>query len=82
VTHVHYIHNRTFRTIGGMIFFIWLTSVIVSLAPLFGWKDSDFETRVNVKKECIVGFFEILGPKITSKDYLNKIVEALEYNNL
>ena len=54
VTHVHYIHSRTFRTIGTMILMIWLTSVIVSLAPLFGWKDPDFETRVNVKKECIV----------------------------
>jgi hypothetical protein len=34
-----------------------LTSVIVSLAPLFGWKDDDFEIRVNVKKECMVRHF-------------------------
>merc|ERR1719414_1841813 len=33
---------------------IWVTSVIVSLAPLFGWKDEDFEKRVNVDKECMV----------------------------
>ena len=37
-----------------MILMIWVTSIIVSLAPLFGWKDEDFEKRVNVDKMCMV----------------------------
>ncbi|KAB7506447.1 hypothetical protein Anas_05472 [Armadillidium nasatum] len=28
-----------------MIFLVWMTAVIVSLAPLFGWKDADFNFR-------------------------------------
>ena len=54
MTQVHYIHSRTVRTVGGMILLIWLTSIVVSLAPLLGWKDSDFEDRVNVEKMCMV----------------------------
>ena len=37
-----------------MIFMIWCISITVSLAPLFGWKDADFERRVNVDKVCLV----------------------------
>ena len=54
VTQVQYIHSRTFRTVGTMILLIWLTSVVVSLAPLFGWKDEGFYDRVNVEKQCLV----------------------------
>ena len=54
VTQVQYIHSRTTRTIGSMIGMIWLTSIIVSLAPLFGWKDEDSETRVEEHKLCLV----------------------------
>ncbi|TRY79130.1 hypothetical protein TCAL_11948 [Tigriopus californicus] len=54
VTQVHYIHSRTIRTVSGMIAAIWFTSVFVSLAPMFGWKDNNFETRVNVEKTCMV----------------------------
>ena len=54
VTQVQYIHSRTTRTIGTMITMIWLTSVVVSLAPLFGWKDPDSEIRVTIDKECLV----------------------------
>lgn len=54
VTQVHYIHSRTCRTIGTMIFLIWCISITVSLAPLFGWKDPNFEHRVNVDKICMV----------------------------
>jgi 5-hydroxytryptamine receptor 1 len=46
VTQVNYIHQRNIRTIGTMILLIWLTSVIVSLAPLMGWKDDGFLTRI------------------------------------
>ena len=54
VTQVNYIHQRNIRTIGTMIFLIWLTSVIVSLAPLMGWKDEDFLRRINEDKNCMV----------------------------
>ena len=54
VTQVQYIHSRTFRTVGTMILLIWLTSVVVSLAPLFGWKDDGFYDRVNIEKQCLV----------------------------
>lgn len=37
-----------------MIFMIWCISIIVSLAPLFGWKDPQFEDRVNIDKVCLV----------------------------
>ena len=51
---MQYIHSRTFRTVGTMILLIWLTSVVVSLAPLFGWKDDGFYDRVNIEKQCLV----------------------------
>ena len=54
VTQVNYIHQRNIRTIGTMILLIWLTSVIVSLAPLMGWKDEDFLRRINEDKTCMV----------------------------
>ena len=53
VTQVNYIHQRNFRTIGTMILMIWLTSVIVSLAPLMGWKDEKFMERIEAGK-CMV----------------------------
>ena len=36
-----------------MILMIWLTSVIVSLAPLMGWKDEKFMERIEAGK-CMV----------------------------
>lgn len=54
VTQINYIHSRNCRTIGTMIFLIWSISIIVSLAPLLGWKDAQFEDRVNIEKVCIV----------------------------
>ncbi|KAK4286837.1 hypothetical protein Pmani_040073 [Petrolisthes manimaculis] len=37
-----------------MILMVWLTAVVVSIAPLFGWKDPDFLVRVNEQKKCLV----------------------------
>ena len=54
VTQVDYIHSRNGTRIGTMILAIWLTAVIVSIAPLFGWKDPDFLVRVNEQKKCLV----------------------------
>ena len=33
---------------------VWLTAVVVSIAPLFGWKDPDFLVRVNEHRKCLV----------------------------
>ena len=54
VTRIDYIHGRNCRTIGTMISMIWGIAIIVSLAPLFGWRDPDFEDTVNNEKLCIV----------------------------
>ena len=57
VTQVNYIHQRNFRTIGTMILLIWLTSVIVSLAPMFGLKDKDYDKRIDAGM-CMVRYFD------------------------
>ena len=54
VTHPHYIHSRTSSTIYVLISLVWVMSIIVSLAPLFGWKDRNWEERVR-EGECMVG---------------------------
>ncbi|XP_064122964.1 LOW QUALITY PROTEIN: 5-hydroxytryptamine receptor-like [Macrobrachium nipponense] len=54
VTQVDYIHSRNGTRIGTMILMVWLTAVVVSIAPLFGWKDPDFLVRVNEHKKCLV----------------------------
>ena len=37
-----------------MIFLIWMTALIVSIAPQFGLKDPEFNYRVNVQKKCLI----------------------------
>lgn len=36
-----------------MIFFVWISAVIVSLAPQFGWKDPEYMERIEQQK-CMV----------------------------
>lgn len=36
-----------------MIFFVWFISIIVSLAPQFGWKDPEYLERIEQQK-CMV----------------------------
>lgn len=54
VTNIDYIHHRTARRIGVMIAIVWALSVMVSVAPLFGWKDPKWYDRVEVQLECLV----------------------------
>ncbi|XP_055622220.1 5-hydroxytryptamine receptor-like isoform X2 [Toxorhynchites rutilus septentrionalis] len=54
VTNIDYAHQRTARRIGYMIIVIWTLSVLVSIAPLLGWKDPMWETRVYEDLQCIV----------------------------
>ncbi|XP_013789192.1 5-hydroxytryptamine receptor-like [Limulus polyphemus] len=54
VTQVDYVRNRSARHIGTMIFIVWAVAFVVSLAPIFGWKDPDFLKRVEEEKRCLV----------------------------
>lgn len=53
VTNVDYIHSRTSNRVLMMIFFVWISAVIVSLAPQFGWKDAEYMQRIEQQK-CMV----------------------------
>lgn len=54
VTNIDYIHQRTARRIGVMISIIWCVSFLVCIAPLLGWKDSGWESRVRDERTCLV----------------------------
>ena len=53
MTYPHYIHSRSSASIWTLISGVWLASIIVSLAPLFGWKDENWASRVD-GGECMV----------------------------
>ncbi|XP_055837755.1 5-hydroxytryptamine receptor 2A-like isoform X3 [Episyrphus balteatus] len=53
VTNIDYMHSRTSKRVFIMIFFVWFCSVIVSLAPQFGWKDPEYLQRIEQQK-CMV----------------------------
>ncbi|KAK0417724.1 hypothetical protein QR680_013171 [Steinernema hermaphroditum] len=54
VTDVSYVQNRTPRRIFIMLALIWILSLLISLAPIFGWKDSEFVTRVTDEEVCLI----------------------------
>ncbi|OQR72119.1 serotonin receptor-like [Tropilaelaps mercedesae] len=37
-----------------MIAVVWLASLVISIAPIFGWKDPEFYNRVLNEKKCLV----------------------------
>ena len=37
-----------------MILLVWLVAVVVSIAPILGWKDPEFYVRVEVERKCLV----------------------------
>ncbi|KPM04478.1 5-hydroxytryptamine receptor 2B-like protein [Sarcoptes scabiei] len=54
VTNVDYIHQRrNGKRISVMIFLIWLISLVISLAPILGWRDQDFYQRIE-HKQCLL----------------------------
>ncbi|KAH9490473.1 G-protein coupled receptor [Dermatophagoides farinae] len=54
VTNVDYIHQRrNGRRIGVMIFLIWFVSLIISVAPILGWRDQEFHHRIK-HKQCLI----------------------------
>ncbi|XP_064456563.1 5-hydroxytryptamine receptor 2B-like [Ornithodoros turicata] len=54
VTCVDYVRRRDVRKVGIMILLVWSVAFVVSIAPIFGWKDDDFHRRVLNDKTCLV----------------------------
>ncbi|KAH9397017.1 G-protein coupled receptor [Tyrophagus putrescentiae] len=54
VTTVDYIHRRKAKHVCLGILLIWLFSGVISLGPMLGWKDADFEERIIHQKLCLV----------------------------
>ncbi|KAI6176611.1 G-PROTEIN-RECEP-F1-2 domain-containing protein [Aphelenchoides bicaudatus] len=54
ITNVSYTANRTPRRIFLMLMIIWVLSLLISLAPIFGWKDAQFVTRVREQHVCLI----------------------------
>lgn len=47
-----------------MIAFVWIAALIISLAPVLGWKDDGFVTRITVQQECLISqdvFYQIFA---------------------
>lgn len=53
ITDVAYTQKRTPQRIGIMILIVWIVSLVISIAPLLGWKDKEYETRVE-NHNCLI----------------------------
>lgn len=53
MTDIDYAHQRTAKRIGIMILILWLLSFLVSIAPMFGWKDPEWDLRLE-NYQCLV----------------------------
>lgn len=54
VSHIDYVRQRNGRQVATMILLVWGVAFVVSVAPVFGWKDPDFQNRVLVNRICLV----------------------------
>ncbi|KAK5966966.1 putative serotonin receptor [Trichostrongylus colubriformis] len=54
VTDITYVQNRTPKRIMIMLTVIWMTSLLISLAPFAGWKDEGFKDRVLRQHVCLI----------------------------
>ncbi|KAL6725200.1 hypothetical protein Aduo_007268 [Ancylostoma duodenale] len=54
VTDISYVQNRTPKRIVIMLAVIWMTSLLISLAPFAGWKDEGFKDRVLRQHVCLM----------------------------
>ncbi|MFH4974139.1 hypothetical protein AB6A40_000848 [Gnathostoma spinigerum] len=54
ITDITYVQMRTNKRIFFMLAIIWATSFVISVAPIFGWKDEDFYNRVNIQFVCLI----------------------------
>lgn len=54
ITDITYVQNRTPRRIFSMLAIVWVVSLLISVAPIFGWKDADFLDRVKKQHVCLI----------------------------
>lgn len=54
VTNVDYARNRCKKRIYTCIILVWVVSFSISIPPIFGWKDPEFNTRIEDEKKCLV----------------------------
>lgn len=55
VTRVDYIRcQRDKRRILTMILLVWMAASVISLAPVLGWKDAGYVTRITQEKQCLI----------------------------
>jgi len=54
VSDIEYIHNRNVKKIGFLIIASWTISIIISIAPILGWKDANFDERLKTEKICLI----------------------------
>lgn len=54
VTNIDYMHKRDAKCVMKMLLAVWSLATVVSLAPVFGWKDENFMKRIEEEKVCLV----------------------------
>ncbi|RWS30558.1 5-hydroxytryptamine receptor-like protein [Leptotrombidium deliense] len=54
VTRVNYVRKRNSATITITIALVWSVACLVSVCPLLGLKDPNFEHRIKVDKRCLI----------------------------
>uniref|UniRef100_A0A0N5A2E4 G_PROTEIN_RECEP_F1_2 domain-containing protein n=1 Tax=Parastrongyloides trichosuri TaxID=131310 RepID=A0A0N5A2E4_PARTI len=54
ITDIYYVQNRTPKRITWMLVIIWVLSLLISIAPIFGWKDNMFASRVLEEHRCLI----------------------------
>jgi 5-hydroxytryptamine receptor 1 len=54
ITDIYYVQNRTKQRIFMMLGMVWIVSLLISLLPIFGWKDSEFVSRVEEQHVCLI----------------------------
>lgn len=54
ITDITYVQNRTPRRIFSMLAIVWVVSLLISVAPIFGWKDADCLDRVKKQHVCLI----------------------------
>uniref|UniRef100_A0A0N5BA95 G_PROTEIN_RECEP_F1_2 domain-containing protein n=1 Tax=Strongyloides papillosus TaxID=174720 RepID=A0A0N5BA95_STREA len=54
ITDIYYVQNRTPKRITCMLIIIWFVSLLISVAPIFGWKDAMSTSRVLEEHVCLI----------------------------
>lgn len=53
ITDITYMQKRTPKRILIMIMIVWVVSLVISVAPVLGWKDNGYYQRV-ANRECLI----------------------------